>query len=227
MKTLFFILLLVPYSFSFGDTHNFPQMSLTLGVYKGIEKIYPHLLPTLKKAAAGQNINIQYKLNLPPSRSLISAANGNIGGDILRQPFAVEGLPSLIQVGVPIQRIKYWIWVLKTRSCPASEAQLSQLKPVGLLGLKFFDLIYRQSKVGFEQVNSIKALANMLKLERADFSMGQKESVAYISALTGIAFKTCFPRPFISLDGFMYLNKKHQALVPLLEQAFKTLVLDE
>ena len=200
-----------------------PPVSLTLGVYQGFTQTYPNLLPRLKEAAASKGINLNYKYDLPANRSLMSAANGNLDGDILRQPFAVEGLPSLVQVNVPLERFEFWVWVLADNHCPASEADLVNFKPVGLLGMKFFDLAYRQSKVGFEQVTGIPAMAKMLKLGRADYSLAGLKSIDLISENSGIKFKTCFDRPHISLDGFMYLHIKHQALVPLLEAAFKPL----
>jgi len=200
-----------------------PPVSLTLGVYQGFTETYPALLPKLKQAAASQGINLNYKHQLPANRSLMSAANGNLDGDILRQPFAVRGLPSLVQVNVPLARFEFWVWVLAHNHCPASEADLVNFKPVGLLGIKYFDLLYRQSKVGFEQVTGIPAMAKMLKLGRADYSLAGLRSIELISKNSGIKFKSCFQRPYISLDGFMYLHIKHQALVPLLEAAFKPL----
>ncbi len=204
-----------------------PPVSLTLGVYQGFTKTYPDLLENLKKAAASQGIALNYKHNLPANRSLMSAANGNLDGDILRQPFAVQGMPSLVQVNVPLQRFEFWVWVLADNHCPTSEADLFNFKPVGLLGIKYFDLVYRLSRVGFEQVTGIPALAKMLKLGRADYSLAGLKSIDLISKGTDIKFKTCFDRPYISLDGFMYLHIKHQALVPLLESAFKPLAQDQ
>ncbi len=200
-----------------------PPVSLTLGVYQGFTETYPNLLPQLKKAAASQGINLNYKHNLPANRSLMSAANGNLDGDILRQPFAVEGLPSLVQVNVPLARFEFWVWVLANSHCPPSEAELVNFKPVGLLGIKYFDLVYRHSKVGFEQVTGIPAMAKMLKLGRADYSLAGLRTIELISKSSGVKLKPCFQRPYISLDGFMYLHRKHQALVPLLEAAFKPL----
>jgi len=200
-----------------------PPVTLNIGVYQGFDTTYPDLLGRLKQTAASRGIQLNYKLNLPANRSLMSAANGNLDGDILRQPFAVEGLTSLVQVNVPLARFEFWVWVLANGHCPPSEAELVNFKPVGLLGIKYFDLVYRHSKVGFEQVTGIPAMAKMLKLGRADYSLAGLKSIEFISKSSGIKFKTCFRRPHISLDGFIYLHLKHQALVPLLEEAFKPL----
>ncbi len=130
---------------------------------------------------------------------------------------------SLIQINVPLARFEYWVWVIESNACPKSEGELEKLKPIGILGLKYFDLIFRQSKVGFEQVSNIKSMAKMLDLGRADFTIAIKAAATQLSERTGIRFKSCFKRPFISLNGYMYLNEKYKALAPKLEQAFKPL----
>ncbi len=217
--SLLLILIFLPLSQSLAQQKNI----LNIGIYYGIKDTYPQLSARLKRAAAGVGITLLFTDKLPAQRSLTMAANGSLDGDIIRQPYAVEGLNTLLQVGVPLARFEHWVWVLKDKECPKSEADLSTLKPVGVLGFKYYDFVYRQSKVGFEQVNRFGAMAKMLKLERADYTIGQRSAIAHLKKLTDIKLKTCFKRPLISLNGYLYIHEKHKALIPKLEQAFKPL----
>ncbi len=151
------------------------------------------------------------------------AANGSLDGDILRQPHAVEGLTTLLPVNVPLARFEHWVWILKDKKCPKNEAALSELKPIGILGLKYYDFAYRQSKVGFEQVNHFDVMVKMLKLERADYTIGLDSTIAYLKKNTSIELKACFKQPLASLNGYLYVHEKHKALIPKLERAFKAL----
>lgn len=199
---------------------------LSIGLYRGISDSLPHLMSKVQAAAATKGIEITYTEELPAQRTLIWAASGEIDGDIIRQPYAVEGLGSLIQVDVPLSRFEYWVWVLGSSQCPESESALSSLKPVGMLGIKYFDFAYRLSQVGFEQVNTPMAVAQMIQKGRADYSLGLKSTLQMLSAKSGVKFKACFKRPLISINGYMYLHQKNKRLVPLLEQAFKSIAVE-
>jgi len=164
-------------------------------------------------------------VSLPPARSLLMAARGDIDGDLLRQPLALKGYHSLIPVQVPLIKLDYWFHQLADRRCPTSERELKNLKPVGVLGLKYFDLIYNMSDVGFEQVADYGAAIKMLKAGRAGYLAALKHPRTQIWAERfGTPLKVCLPRPVLSLEGYLILHEKHKDLIPQLETALASVI---
>lgn len=212
----------------------FSQISLTyagnselkIGVYLGFTTSLPGMQKKMSDALNIEGIKVKFTHELPAQRSLILASQGILDGDILRQSYATEDLPSLLQVSVPLQRFEYWVWIESSNECPRASGDLPNLKPVGILGLKYFDFAYKQSNVGFEQVTSLKALADMMRLKRADYSIAGISAARQLSKLTGIQLKQCFKRPLISTYGFLYVNEKHRKLIPKLEKALSPLRID-
>lgn len=200
--------------------------TLNIGVYQGFNASHPNVKKDMFNALKKEGVHVTFTQELPAQRSLMSAAQGGLDGDILRQSAATESLPSLLQVPVPLKRFQYWVWIKASKACPGSVRDLPNLKPIGILGIKYFDFAYNQSNVGFEQVTSLKTLADMLKLERADYSIADIKSARQLSTSTGIQLTQCFKRPLVSTYGFLYVHEKHRALIPTLEKALMPLKVD-
>jgi len=106
-----------------------------------------------------------------------------------------------------------------------NESDVKDLKPVGVLGIKYFDQIYSLSDVGFEQVSTYAGAIKMLQAGRADYLASLKHQNTELAAKRlGVSLKACLTRPMLSLDGFFYLHEKHQNLIPQLESILSTLV---
>lgn len=196
---------------------------LKLAVYEGLEFVQPKLANNIRVAFQRHNIPIILSDPLPPQRSLALAISGRYVGDILRQPGAVKDFEDLLQVPVPLTQFNYWVWIIGGKECPSSWQALQEKKPIGLLGLHFFDQVYEFSDVGHEEVKSVEVLADMLKLERADYTIGTQLAAKQLTYTTGLEFTRCFDRPMNSTYGYMYIHKKHQNLLERIKQALMPL----
>ena len=196
---------------------------LKLAVYEGLEFVYPKLANNIRVAFQQHNIPIILSGPLPPQRSLALAISGRYVGDILRQPGAVKDYDELMQIPVPLTQFKYWVWVLSEKECSSSQQALEQKKPIGLLGLHYFDQAYEFSDVGHEEVKSVEVLANMLKLKRADYTVGTQLAAKQLTSVTGLEFTRCFDRPMISTYGYMHIHQKHQSWFQKIKQALMPL----
>jgi len=89
------------------------------------------------------------------------------------------------------------------RPCPTGEQEVKNLKPVGILGLKYNDLIYNMSDVGFEQVADYGGTIKMLKSGRADYlaATNHPSTQKWANGL-GVSLKICLRRPLLSLNGY-------------------------
>jgi len=202
------------------------ETELRIALYQGFLPSQQSLLTQLQTATASTDLKLTFTDPLPPQRALSMAASGQLDGDVLRQPFAVEGLPSLMKVPVPLAIFEYWVWVPQAKRCPANLDQLKQFKPVGILGLKYFEFAYQLSKVGHEEVTSIPALMEMLKYDRAQYSLASEQSAMAFSHSTGVQIRRCLNDPLVRTFGYFYLNERHRQWLPVLEQALTPLRVD-
>lgn len=197
--------------------------SLRLGTHDETHRAWPEEVSWVFQAAAKLGFQVEL-VPLPAQRSLEMAARGDLDGELLRQPFAVEPYSSLLPVSVPLFRFEYWLLVSEEKDCPATAAEVRFLKPVGVLGMKFNDLIYRQSAVGFEQAIDVTAAMRMLAAGRVDYFTAPNKPLVFAKARSlGLVLKPCLRRPLLSLDAFVFLHEKHRALIPAFERALRSL----
>ena len=194
---------------------------LRLGTYEGIDEELEQEIIMLRQVATQLGYEIEL-VKLPAQRSLTMAARGDIDGELMRQPNATERFTTLLPLLVPLYRLEYWVMVGEHRDCPASEREVRFLKPVGVLGLKYSERVYRLSEVGFEQAINTHAALRMLLAGRADYIvLPQSRLLLAATKKFGLVLKPCLRRPLLSLDAFVYLHEKHQALVPEFERLLR------
>jgi len=197
---------------------------LRIGSYSGAEFMWPEQVQWIAAAAEQLGYRLEF-VSLPPERSLSMAASGRIDGDFFRQPLAVTNYHSLMPVEVPLETLDYWLYQRADRVCPKNAGEVKTLKPVGVLGHKYFDFFYKISEVGFEQVASFDAGIKMLKVGRADYLAFIKDPRSLKAGeRLGVTLKTCLTRPLLSLDGYLYLHEKHKDLIPEFEAVLSTLI---
>lgn len=158
---------------------------------------------------------------MPAERSLREANVGIIDGDVARLESAVVGFPNLIKVDVPVLVIGYWVLVTDQANCPADHIELSQLTPVGVNGLRFFERVYNQSDVGYENADTIESMLAMLDLSRADYTVLPSATAAAYGEKFGISLERCLDEPLFSDKLFTYLNKRHESELESFYQAYR------
>lgn len=156
----------------------------------------------------------------PNQRVLHEAAIGNIDGVVFRHPLAVKGVPSLTPIPIPVHTLHYWVYMPSSSNCGALE-DLPQRQPVGVLGLKYSDLVYERSHAGHQQATTVSRALEMVLAGRADYFVAPPIVHQWMTKQTGKALKRCFEKPLFSLMGYTYLNEKHRALIPKLTDVYR------
>jgi ABC-type amino acid transport substrate-binding protein len=196
-----------------------PQ-TLTIGTQERLlASIAPEMALSLQETAAAIGITIEF-INLPNKRSLLMAAQGDVDGDFFRHPVIESSFPTLRRVDVPLAHFDYQVWVHNDQTCMSDLSALSQLKPIGVRGVKYFEShVFPLSQVGYEEVEEFTQAFRMLSLGRADYTVQDKSVIELFSQQTKIQLKPCLNEPLFSMPLYLYLHESHQNLIATLEQA--------
>jgi polar amino acid transport system substrate-binding protein len=163
---------------------------------------------------------------LPAERALINVNTGLDDGDMFR-PEGIDSLyPNLIKVP---ERVLDYEFVAYTKRADIQIHKIEDLKPyiVGFPnGWKKFELRFKQVSE-ITMTTSIDELYPLIDKDRVDVIIigryGGKTTVdKQALALHLIAHEP----PLIQADMFIYLNKKHAALLPRVAQALKDIKAD-
>ncbi len=193
------------------------EKTITLGIH---EETDPNILSFVQRAFDIALINVIFK-KMPAERSLIESAQGRLDGELQRIPQAVRSYPTLIPINVPVSNQGYWVWVNKDVQCPSSEVKLRQLKPIGVLGIRYFEYIYQNSLAGFIEAPSIASAAEMLARRRGDYTVAPDFLGQMYASQERFAFKTCFDKPFLTVTTYTYLHEKNIDIIETLESAYR------
>jgi hypothetical protein len=183
------------------------------GMLKAAERI--------KQAAQASGNAIQFYPS-PAKRSLKLASIGIIDWEFYRHSIIEPLHPSLIRVDVALGKFDYDIWIDAENNCMKDWEALAQLKPVGTRGVVFFDTrVYPLSKVGYEEVNTMIQVMELLKRGRADYTVHNHSVIEEYSKKTGIKLKRCLGESLFSMNFYLYLHESKRHLVTDLEQALR------
>lgn len=195
---------------------------LKLGLRESaVNNVNPRVFNLVHQAADRLSITLNFQ-PLPRERSIALAANGVLDGEFYRHNVIEPLYPSLIRVDEPVDHNSYWVLVPKSSDCMPNSESLSQLKPIGLRGAKFYQKhVYPLSDVGHEESNEVPQMLKMLELGRADYTVQSKLSANLLIEGDSAKLKTCLGRPLFSLPFYLYLHESNQHLVQELEQAIR------
>lgn len=167
----------------------------------------------------GIDITIQ---ELPGLRALRLANEGLTDGELFRAEGVEAEYPNLVRVNVPINVVDV---VVLTKFLSSEVTSWQSLKPYSIgiqSGITFIESSM-SSMTGFKivRVKSSSQLLMMLEKERIDVVVAPR--ISAIVALADLGFKSIkiLEPPLQIFPLFHYLNKKHQSLVPELEDVLQ------
>lgn len=175
----------------------------------------------LSKAYGKLGIDIKIQ-KLPGLRALIYANEGLTDGELFRAAGVEDDYVNLVRVKVPINTVDVVV-ITKNRSFEVTGWQ--SLKPyyIGVQsGITFIESsISKMEGLKVARVKSSSQLLRMLNNERIDAVVAPR--ISAILSLADLRFKTMtiLEPPLQILPLFHYLNKKHQSLVPELENVLQ------
>ncbi|PRC92088.1 Bacterial extracellular solute-binding protein, family 3 [Solimicrobium silvestre] len=166
-------------------------------------------------AEAYRRLNIKMKLTrLPGERSLQSANDGEVDGELYRKLYMEKDYPNLLIV--PVELLKYEI-VIFTRSTKFVVNGWESLRPYTLGFVKSIKII-EQNTAGMkiEVAATLRQAFLKMMLARSDVVIANRLSGLAVLKELNLPEITILEPPLATFPVFHYLNKKHAALIPQL-----------
>ena len=170
----------------------------------------------------GLNLAVRY---LPGERSLRSANNGEMDGELYRKLGMEREYPNLIIVPVPLLTYEIVIFTNGT-SFPVSGWESLRPFTIGYVkGIK----IVEQNTVGMktEIAATMRQAFLKMSLGRSDVVVANRASGLAVLKEMKMSDITVLNPPLATFPVFHYLNKKHQALVPKLTAVLQQMQKDK
>ena len=176
---------------------------------------------------AFRRIGLEFKLvSLPSERSLKSADAGEVDGEGLRVAGLTAQYPNLVQVPERYVRISFVAF--------AKDATISldngwdSLKPYSvayITGWKMFEANAAGARA-VSKVDKAEQIFQMLDSGRVDLALYTRADGVVLVRELGLRAIAPVSPALKDVDMFLYLHKKHQALVPRLAHALKDMKAD-
>ncbi len=161
---------------------------------------------------------------LPGERSLINTESGLDDGDLMRAPGFEKAYPDLVQVPEKMGDMDFVAYAKrKDIKGPITWDTLSNYVVGYAVGWKIYDRKVKARDVA--KARTLDELFPLLDLQRADLILIDRWQGQYAARMHGAAVRLIEP-PLASSPMFMYLNKKHAAIVPALSRALAAMKAD-
>lgn len=165
-----------------------------------------------RELSARLGIDIEIQL-LPGERALTNANNGTDDGDVCRIAGLDEKYPNLVRVPEAIMRYEH---VVFSRTADIKVTGPEDLRPYDVGVVKGWKIVeWNTTKArSVTLVDESKQLFEMLDDGRIDMVILERMTGLMQVKTLGIKGIHVLEPPFLAGDWFLYLNKKHQDLVP-------------
>lgn len=165
---------------------------------------------------AGLNVKC---IPLPHNRSLLSADDGRVDGDVGRVPSVEEKYPNIVRVNAKLMELSGAVYTINPAITSYDESLLEKYRVGYVLGVR-----WQQKKMeGLQAVTvaDYEALFEMLLQGRVDLVLASVVSADEILDRLGERAKRVRKlQPFVfNAPIYHYVNKKNADIIPLLEQA--------
>lgn len=176
---------------------------------------------------AFRRLGIDFKLiSLPSERSLTSANLGEVDGEGLRVGGLEGQYPNLIQVPERYIRISFVAFAKDaTISLDGGWDSLKPHRVAFITGWKMFEANASGAKV-VNRVEKPEQLFQMLETGRVDLALYTRADGAALVRKLGVPSIAPVAPALKDVDMYLYLNRKHAALVPRLAQVLKEMKAD-
>lgn len=212
-------LIILSFAFTSGAQENSLKINCT--IHSPYEAFFFRLV---EKICARNNVKVIHQTP-PVGRSLIRVNQGIDGGDGPRIGGLSSSFPNLVQVPEPFGNFVFGAFA-KNRDIHIDGWEgLSGLNVAYIIGWKIFDQKVRHAK-SITRVSNKTLLFDLLEKGRTD--------VVLITKLPGYEMikklnlkDVRFVEPPLAVEpNFLYLNKRHEALVPVLAETLKDIKRD-
>lgn len=184
------------------------------------------VLRTVSEEAFGR-IGVGFKLiSLPSERSLRSANEGVVDGEGLRVSGLSSVYPNLVQIPEPYVRISFVAFARDPAIKVGGWESLKQYRVAFITGWKMFEMNASDARA-VTRVDGPEQLFRMLDAGRVDLVLYTKDDGLALVEQMKLKSDIFAMRPALKeVDLFLYLNKKHQPLVPQVAAAIRAMKAD-
>ncbi|MFV1982612.1 MAG: substrate-binding periplasmic protein, partial [Thiohalomonadales bacterium] len=172
---------------------------------------------------AFSRLNVKLEIvQLPAERSLINSNKGIIDGEMGRIAGLNSKYKNLVQVN---EKIMDWEFVVYSNKKINLNNGWNSLIPYTVAIINGWKILEKNvpSEVELTKVKYQAQLFGMLKLHRSDLIIYEKWSGKYYLKKNNITDVKLIPRPLITKELFIYLNKKHSKLAVKLASSLKSM----
>ncbi|MCG8636707.1 MAG: hypothetical protein MI863_22935 [Desulfobacterales bacterium] len=158
---------------------------------------------------------------LPHNRSLVSANEGTVDGDVGRVPSVEEKYPNLLRVNVKLMDLNGAVYTARTDIGQYSADLLKTRKTAYVLGVRWPEKKMEGLKA--VKVRDYHSLFEMLLQNRVDIALATEASArSTIEKLGQRAERIHRLDPLVlTAPIYHYLNKKNAGIIPLLEKTLE------
>lgn len=192
---------------------------LRVGVNDLLAAHLPVKTVEIKSALIASGLPMDFQ-TLPPRRSLLSAARGDIAIEAYRTPTAVSRYTALIKLEPAVDKQELWLAARTPRLCDINEEGRLLSTVVGVRGVRLYHQIYPDFK-RYEVVNNLKAAAGMLAASRVDFALFPAEFITWLESVPNLDVHICNKEPYISFIFHSYIHEKYRWAVPAIEASYR------
>jgi polar amino acid transport system substrate-binding protein len=174
-----------------------------------------------------RRVGVEFKLvSLPSERSLVSANQGMVDGEGLRVAGLTGTYPNLIMVPERYIGISFVAFAKDKRI--TLDRGWESLKPYSVAfinGWKMFGTHTSDARI-IHRVEKPEQLFRMLDSGRIDLALYTLADGLALVRDMGFSFIVPLSPSLMDVDMYLYLNKKHESLVPQLTQALRDIKAD-
>lgn len=164
--------------------------------------------------------------SLPSERSLFAANAGEIDGEGLRVAGLEAVYPNLLRVPEHLIGISFVAFARDDRiSLAQGWAGLAPWRVAFINGWKLFEAQATRARV-VHKVEQAEQLFRMLEADRIDLALYTRADGMALARNLGLAQVRPLAPALADVDMFLYLHRRHEALVPRLAQALREMKAD-
>lgn len=178
-----------------------------------------------KQALRRLNLDVQL-VTLPSARSLAAADAGEVDGEGLRVAGLTARYPNLLQVPEPYVRVALVAFSRDaTLSLDGGWKALEPYRVAHIRGWKVFEAQMGSARA-VQKVDRPEQLFQMLEAGHVDLALYTRADGVALARRMGLSSVAPLTPALQEVDLYLYLNRRHEALVPRLAEVIRQMKVD-
>ncbi|WP_022940894.1 hypothetical protein [Psychromonas hadalis] len=181
---------------------------------------YQHLLEVAINNAGFQVEFVEFE----NADTLQKSNSGELDGELYRYSYTMHEYHHLTMIPIKLNSAALFVYVAQKYDCPRFQ-KLAKHTPIGVIGITYFDDLYKSSHVGFIEQDSITHAIESLLNTPLSFTVFPDDIVPSLMLLTGVKLKRCYQQPILILSAYSYLHQKHVDKIEMISRELNNLLL--